>query len=113
VFRAYIGHEPGKLAQHEVILAQTLGLTRCLPKYRDGPEARSPFMLYAEVVHPGGLRVPSPVLLPDELHDLTVAPDAEMCTRKKYRTLQEEIPGSPGRNTGLSREYALEFSCKP
>jgi hypothetical protein len=34
-------------------------------------------------------------------------------SRKKYRTLQEEIPDSPGRNTGLSREYAIEFSCKP
>jgi hypothetical protein len=34
-------------------------------------------------------------------------------SRKKYRTLQEEIPDSPGRNTGLSRKYVLEFSCKP
>jgi hypothetical protein len=25
-------------------------------------------------------------------------------SRKKYRTLQEEIPDSPGRNTGLSRK---------
>src|SRR5215213_6134062 len=34
-------------------------------------------------------------------------------SRKKYRTLQGEIPDPPGRNTVLSREYALEFSCKP
>jgi hypothetical protein len=33
----------------------------------------------AEVVHPGGPCVPSP--LPHRLHDLTVAPDAEMCAR--------------------------------
>src|SRR5215216_2599521 len=66
--------------------------------------------VYGEVC-PGGPCVPSPVPLPDELHDLTVAPDAEMCarkntglSRKKYRTLQEEIPDSPGRNTGLSRK---------
>jgi hypothetical protein len=104
VFRAQIGHEPGGLAQHEVILAQTLGLTRRLLEYRDGPEARSLLVLYAEVVHPGGLCVPSPVALPDELHDQTVAPDAEMGARKKYRTFQEEIPDSPGRNTGLPRK---------
>ena len=48
--------------------------------------------------------MPSPVVLPDELHDQTVAPDAEMGARKKYRTLQEETPDSPGRNTGLSRK---------
>jgi hypothetical protein len=48
--------------------------------------------------------VPSPVVLPDELHDQTVAPDAEMGARKKYRTLQEETPDSPGRNAGLSRK---------
>jgi len=34
-------------------------------------------------------------------------------SRKKHRTLQEEIPDSLGRNTGLSRKYVLEFSCKP
>src|SRR5215208_1770519 len=34
-------------------------------------------------------------------------------SRKKHRTLQEETPDSPGRNTGLSRKYVLQFSCKP
>src|SRR5215208_7448060 len=34
-------------------------------------------------------------------------------SRKKYRTPQEETPDSPGRNTGLSRKYVLQFSCKP
>src|SRR5215213_1271582 len=66
--------------------------------------------VYGEVCR-GGPCVPSPVPLPDELHDLTVVPDAEMCarknaglSRKKHRTLQEETPDSPGRNTGLSRK---------
>jgi hypothetical protein len=30
-------------------------------------------------------------------------------SRKKCRTLQEKIPDSPGRNAGLSRKYVLEF----
>src|SRR5215204_5667126 len=30
-------------------------------------------------------------------------------SRKKCRTLQEEMPDSPGRNAGLSRKYVLEF----
>src|SRR5215213_3986558 len=69
-----------------------------------GPRPDPPHALCPKVVHPGRPCVPSPVPLPDELHDLTVAPDAEMCARKKYGTLQEEIPDSPGRNTGLSRK---------
>src|SRR5215208_1398701 len=65
-----------------IVVAQLLRVAACLPKDRYGPESRSPLMLDAEVVHPGGPCVPSPVPLPDELHDLTVAPDAEMCARK-------------------------------
>src|SRR5918994_6389552 len=68
-----------------IVVAQVIRLAAGLPKDRYGPEARAPLMLDAEVVHPGGPCVPSPVPLPDELHDLTVAPDAEVCARKALR----------------------------